>query len=97
MIRILYYEPLCFIIFYRFLSLFYWELLLFILFLYVFWSIVCVVIVDQSQCDASHLYYEPSPPVAQPITSGEVVQGIVNCFEYTYYKIQGEFYLFVIW
>jgi hypothetical protein len=45
--------------------------------------------VNQSQCDASNLVYEPVAPIVKTIRSGEVVQGVVGCFEYVYYKIQG--------
>jgi hypothetical protein len=35
--------------------------------------------------------YKPAVPIVKTIQSKEAVKGVVNCWEYIYYKIQGIF------
>ena len=58
--------------------------------------ILLIILVDQSQCDASHSHYVSAPPIVKTIQSGEVVHGVVSCFEYVYYKIKGMLISYVI-
>jgi hypothetical protein len=44
---------------------------------------------NNDSCDSKYLYYNTIDPNITTVTFNEHVTGIVNCFEYQYYQIEG--------